>query len=101
MSEILPIGTVVLLEDSDKKAMIIGMCQQVEDGTSKIWDYAGVPFPEGYLGNEYTFVFDRDQIQDICHLGLQDEEQMEFNKKIEEAIEQYWNEDTQNDEDLY
>ena len=45
---VLPIGSVVLLKDSTKKVMIIGICQfQTVPGEAKprIWDYVGCPFP--------------------------------------------------------
>lgn len=91
MQGILPIGTVVLLEGSDKKAMIIGVCQQLEGDNTRVWDYVGVPYPEGYLGSKYTFVFDGDQIQDICQLGYQDEEQKALKIRIDDALTKFRN----------
>ena len=39
---LLPIGTVVLLKESVKKVMIIGVCQRGGSNPEKIWDYSAV-----------------------------------------------------------
>jgi hypothetical protein len=87
MKNYYPIGTVVLLNDSSKRLVIIGYCQMEVDGEHKIWDYAGCLFPEGYLGAEKTFLFDNEQIDKVFYLGLQDEEQLQFNNYLEETME--------------
>ncbi len=74
---LLPIGTVVLLKESTKRVMIIGLLQQ-QNTTNKIWDYAAVYYPEGYMGADKTFLFNGDQIERVYALGYQDEEQFEF-----------------------
>ena len=53
---LLPIGTVVLLKNSTKKLMIIGLCQAEADDPDSIWDYCGCVFPEGYLGPEKMYM---------------------------------------------
>ena len=37
--------------------MIIGVCQLAADDPTKVWDYVGCPFPEGYLGPDKTYLF--------------------------------------------
>ena len=55
---LLPIGSVVLVGNSKKKVMIVGLCQK--GGTEgKLWDYAGVVFPEGYLDPNKRFLLIR------------------------------------------
>ena len=45
---LLPIGTVVLLKNSKKRIMIIGLLQkQIKDGEEIIWDYSACFYPEG------------------------------------------------------
>lgn len=75
--KLLPIGSVILLEDSTKKVMIIGYCQY-ELESNELWDYAGCLYPEGYLGSDKTFLFNSDQIKEINFLGMASEEQQEF-----------------------
>ena len=84
---LLPIGTVVLLKDSTKKVMIIGVCQK-EVSTDSLWDYAGCVYPEGYMGPDQTFLFNNDQIDKVFSIGYQDEEQFEFKVKADSIMKQ-------------
>lgn len=84
--ELLPIGSVVLIGNSKKKVMIVGVCQNGGQNPNAIWDYTGVIFPEGYLDAEKMFLFNREQISHVYALGYQDEEQMAFKVKAEETI---------------
>lgn len=81
---LLPIGSVVVVGDSTKKVMIIGVCQKSTDG--RIFDYSGVVFPEGFLDPQKMFLFNNDQITQIAALGYQDAEQLAFKEKVDVAI---------------
>ena len=81
---LLPIGSVVVIGDSTKKVMIIGVCQKSSDG--RIFDYSGVVFPEGFLDPQKMFLFNNDQITQIAALGYQDAEQLAFKEKVDVAI---------------
>lgn len=83
---LLPIGSVVLVGNSKKKVMIVGVCQKGGSTEQKLWDYAGVIFPEGYLDSQKMFLFNNEQITQIYALGYQDAEQMAFKEKADEAI---------------
>lgn len=85
---LLPIGSVVLLKDSVKRVMIIGVCQRGANDPSKIWDYAGVVFPEGYLSSDKVFLFDTNQIGQIYQIGYLDVESLAFKVKADEAIQE-------------
>lgn len=89
---LLPIGSVVLLKDSTKRVMIIGILQKqvVEEG-DKIWDYSGCFYPEGYMGPDKTFLFNDNQIARVFALGYQDEEQFAFEEKINQVREELKN----------
>ena len=88
LTGLLPIGSVVLLEDSTKKVMIIGFCQREVSGENKetIWDYAGCLYPEGYIGPTQTYLFNDDQIDKIYAVGYQDEEQFEFKARVDAIL---------------
>lgn len=90
MEGLLPIGSVVLLEKSTKRMMVIGYLQQQED-TKQVWDYVGLPYPEGYMGSERTYLFNHGQIQRLFAIGYQDEEQFAFGAHLEKAIEELQN----------
>ncbi len=78
----LPIGSVVLLKNSTKRVMIMGFCQKKPDDDT-LFDYCGVYYPEGYMDGNHVFLFSRDQIDKIYAVGYLDEEQFEFQKKLE------------------
>ena len=90
LSGFLPIGSVVLLEDSTKRVMIMGVLQQQtkEDGEVVVWDYSGCLYPEGYMGADKCFLFNTDQIAKIYAIGYQDEEQFAFKEKADEVWKQ-------------
>lgn len=87
-TKLLPIGSVVLIGDSVKKVMIIGVAQMEAENEGKIWDYAGVIFPEGYLSADEVYLFDNEQITEVYALGYQDAEQMEFRENAEIALQE-------------
>lgn len=68
--QLLPIGTIVQLNDQKRKIMICGR-QQVELDTDKSYDYIGCEYPSG-LDGENVFLFDADQILMVYFLGYQD-----------------------------
>ena len=68
---LLPIGSVVLLKESTKRVMIMGVCQRSTDNNETIWDYCGCFYPEGYLGSDKIFLFNNAQIDRIYkELGI-------------------------------
>lgn len=85
-SGLLPIGSVVLLKDSSKRVMIVGVCQKGGKDPNTIWDYAGIVFPEGYISSDKMFLFNAGQIDQIYALGYQDAEQIAFGLKADEAL---------------
>ena len=81
MKKFLPIGSVVLLKDSTKRVMIVGLKQKLA-GADKVWDYSGCLFPEGILDPEKLFLFDAGQIERLYFVGLQDTESMTFLRNV-------------------
>lgn len=87
LTGLLPIGTVVLLKESTKRLMIIGVLQkQLDNG--RMWDYVGVLYPEGFMGSDQTYLFDNDMIDKIFSLGYQDLEQFDFKEDIDKQYAQ-------------
>lgn len=78
IKELLPIGTVVLLKNAEKRIMIFGIKQTSIEGKEEEHDYIGVLYPEGYLGGEYQFLFNHDDIETIFHTGYEDDERINF-----------------------
>ena len=83
----LPVGSVVLIGDNTKRLMIIGFLQK-EAETENVWDYVGIPYPEGYMGSERTYLFNHSQITRVFSIGYQDDEQFAFSVQLEKAAEE-------------
>ena len=81
MKKFLPIGSVVLLKDSQKRIMIVGVKQKQAD-SDKVWDYSACLFPEGILDPERLYLFDTEQIERLYFIGLQDGESLAFTEKL-------------------
>jgi hypothetical protein len=87
---LLPIGSVVLLEESTHRVMVIGYYQQLLDGEdAKIFDYVSCLYPEGFLSAEQNLLFDHGQIAKVYSVGYQDDMQFAFVEKIQEAVASY------------
>lgn len=96
----LPIGTVVLLKEAEKRIMIIGFCIIPEDDQDTIYDYIGCLYPEGVLDPKQNLLFNHDQIEKVFYMGLEDEEEQKFKTSLKELIKKAEaadeNEETQN-----
>lgn len=75
MTELLPIGSVVLLHNGKKKVMIIGVMQR---DRNKRYDYLGVLYPEGSLGSTSQVLFDHENVKEVFFRGYEDEERDKF-----------------------
>lgn len=86
MKKYLPIGSVVLLKESQKRIMIVGV-KQKQVGSDKIWDYSACLYPEGILDPDKLYLFDNEQIERLYFVGLQDGEGLAFLKKLSQLDE--------------
>lgn len=80
----LPIGSVVLLHGGTKKAMITGFCSVSAEDKTKVYDYTGCVYPEGYLDFNEVCLFDHDQIEAVYHIGFINDEEINFKKELKE-----------------
>lgn len=77
----LPVGSVVLLEGGEKRVVIIGRGGR-DQSTDLKWDYLGCPYPEGYIGDDYSYVFNHDRIARVFFIGFQDEEELALQQAL-------------------
>lgn len=82
INELLPIGSVVLLKEGEKRLMITGIKQMDMDGDDTEYDYLGVLYPEGYMGNRFQYLFNHGDIDKILFRGYEDEERQAFLNKL-------------------
>ncbi len=71
--DLLPIGSVVLLEGGTKTLMITGYKMKEKPEDTKVYDYVACPFPEGFMEQIYS-LFDGSQIKDVLFVGYQNDE---------------------------
>ena len=81
MKDLLPVGSIVLLKDATKKLAIIGIFQ-VNSKENKIYDYLGVPYPEGFIGAENNYIFNHEDINDVIFTGYTNPERDIFMKAM-------------------
>jgi len=77
MNKYLPIGTVVLLHEGEKTVMIYGR-KQSHIETDTVYDYVACLYPEGNIDNEYTYLFNHEQIREIVYMGLVNDDEKDF-----------------------
>lgn len=83
---LLPIGSIVLLKEAEKKLMIFGI-RQTDDETKREYDYIGVLYPEGNIGENVRFIFDHEDIEQIIFRGYEDDERTQFLNKLHDFFE--------------
>lgn len=79
--KLLPIGSVVLLKEGNKRVMICGRIQaQLDKG--QIYDYVACYYPEGIIDSNKLFFFNRDDIAMVFFVGFQDQEELKFKSDV-------------------
>lgn len=78
---LLPIGSVVLLEGGDKRVMIVSRVI-AKAGEDIIYDYAACYYPEGIVDPSNMFFFNNDAISTVFFMGFQDPEEFEFRRQV-------------------
>lgn len=83
MKEYLPLGTVVLLTGGVKPIMIYGRKQLSVDNGQE-FDYVACLYPEGNINDDFTFLFNADQIEKVLFVGYKTPEDDAFIKALNE-----------------
>lgn len=87
ISDLLPIGSIVLLRDGEKRLMVIGVMQNDAGGTGNNYDYLGILYPEGHIGEGFQYLFNHEDIVEIIFRGYEDNERKEFLAKLSSLYE--------------
>lgn len=82
VNDFLPIGSVVMLKEGEKRLMVFGILQENLEDASESYDYIGVPYPEGNMGDDYQYLFNHEDIETVYCRGYEDEERAEFMKNL-------------------
>ena len=67
--------------------MISGIMQTDTGGTQKNYDYMGVLYPEGHIGEGFQYLFNHEDINEIIFRGFEDAERVEFLDKLTNLYE--------------
>lgn len=87
VKELLPIGSIVLLKEGEKRLMIDGIMQSDASGNGENYDYLGILYPEGHIGDEYQYLFNHEDIDQVFFRGYEDEERDEFLTRLSAFFE--------------
>ena len=74
MNRILPIGSVVMLENATNPIMIFGYLQETSTVENGLFDYVGVPYPEGNVNITTQIGFQMNNISEVLFEGYRTEE---------------------------
>lgn len=83
IKELLPIGSIVLLDGGEKRLMISGIMQTDPGRGGKEYDYLGILYPEGHIGEEFQYLFNHEDIKEVVFRGYEDDEREEFINKLQ------------------
>ena len=72
--KLFPIGSVVKLKELNQPVMVIG--RMIISADKRDFDYVGVPYPVGYLGDEKVLRFNHDKIVEEMHRGYMTESEL-------------------------
>ncbi len=90
VKELLPIGSVVVLEGGEKKLMVFGI-KQTDADAGRDYDYIGVIYPEGNIGPGGQFFFNHEDIKEVFFRGYSDEERELFVERLYRHFEEHPN----------
>ena len=85
-TQLLPIGSVVMLKNGSKEVMITGFFIVSEKDPSVIYDYSACLYPEGIINSNENLLFNHDQIEKILFLGYMSEKEKTFKQKLAEGV---------------
>ena len=83
IKELLPIGSVIRLRGAKKYLMIFGICQ-TEQENNKTYDYIGVIWPEGNVGQKTQILFNHADVDEVAFTGLDTPDRQKFIEKLAE-----------------
>ena len=83
MNELLPIGSLVILENISKPVMILSY---LPEHKGRVFDYLGVFYPVGLVSNKSAMIFNQSGIEKLIVKGYEDEDCRKFLPTIPLAV---------------
>ena len=86
--DFLPLGSVVVLKGGAQRVIIVGRgLNVVHDGENYFFDYGGVPYPNGLVGDRMAY-FNHDAIGRVFFEGYRDDQDEILVNRLNEYIEE-------------
>ena len=84
IKDLLPIGSIVALNEAERRLMITGYFQTAEDDQEDeiVYDYAGILYPEGNMMPDMNVLFNQEDIARVDFKGFNDYERQQFIKNV-------------------
>ena len=88
MSEtnLLSLGTVVKLKESEALYFMVIGYYPVEQETEQLFEYSGLLYPQGFLNQGHIYMFNSQDIDSVVFQGYSDDESKEFREGIEGMV---------------
>lgn len=96
MKTLLPIGSVVRLQEGEKSLLIIGILQLDDEGNE--YDYIACLYPEGYIDADTFFLFNTEDIADVRFVGLVDAEMQLHMESLHQVLDSMENQEGEESE---
>ena len=84
IKNLLPVGSVVLNKNANKKLMIIGILIESEGAHH---DYIAVTYPEGFMDAQHLYAFNHEDIEKVEFVGFMNAEFQLFRGTLAESME--------------
>lgn len=84
----LPLGSVVRVDESEQKVMIIGRIQNDANNPENKFEYSAVLYPQGLYNPENNYLFNFNQIKQIYFLGYSSEDNKIWEKNMSEYVKE-------------
>ena len=84
--ELLPLGSIVLLNDDKNKLMVTGYLVSTNDYPNHVFDYCVCMYPEGIIRSDTICVFNHLEINKIIFKGYMDNEEKYYLEKVKNTI---------------
>lgn len=82
MFEFLPVGSTVELAHKYEKKLVVTIIGRAMRYNDSLYDYVGVLYPFGFLGDDSAFYFNNSDISKVIDHGLVTSEELEFSQAL-------------------
>ena len=86
MKTFLPLGSVVRIQDYDKRLMIYGRAQKKSPQSGEVYDYIACEYPLGSVDTKKGVLFNNEAITEMYYIGFQDAEELDYRTALSKYL---------------